>query len=569
MIPSFKKADFKEGKLSVESLQWSFNEGVDERLIRAAERICPSTTGGVNVYVEAGTEDDESYTLSVTEEGIRVSSNGAAGAFYGLQTLNILRERGDNLISLCEIYDYPDMKYRGFYHDVTRGKVPTLDSLKNMVDYMVKCKLNSLQLYVEHAFEFDEYVFCREELGYMTEEETREIDEYCHERFIELIPSIATFGHLYHLLDNEKYKHLCELADYEPTDHYWIERMRHHTINPELPESFDVVRKLIDRYMPLFKSDTFNICCDETFDLGSDVNAGKDKGKLYVDFVCKLVDYLKSKGKKIMMWGDIILQHPEYINKLPNDIIFLNWYYSDSPNPDAFSTFKKHGVLQMVCPGTNTWNSLAEDVNMEEKNISLMAEQGYINDAVGILNTNWGDWGNICSVEMGLYGMACGAACGWNKNTSVDGEFRKAVSEMIFGDSDIVDTLAEIPAKLGGVKLWVKLIRYQSNKEHGRETAIAEITKEEFEKAIDTCSNIREKVSTMKFYDSEVKDEMLLAADGTALFAKWLAKCNGIHVDCTIDFKTWMDSYKNKWLSKNKHSELDEIVRICTEMENA
>ena len=135
-----------------------------------------------------------------------------------------------------------------------------------------------LQLYIEHTFEFKEYEFCRDKFGYLTKDEIRELDKYCKSKFIELIPSISTFGHLYELLSCDKYKHLCELRDFTPKYHYWWERMMHHTINPELDESFELIKSLIDQYLEVSTSDKFNICCDETFDLGTGVNKGKDKG---------------------------------------------------------------------------------------------------------------------------------------------------------------------------------------------------------------------------------------------------------------------------------------------------
>ena len=66
--------------------------------------------------------------------------------------------------------------------------------------------------------------------------------------------------------------------------------------------------------------------CDETFDLSEGRHKNKDTEKLYVDFVMQLVDYLRAKGKTVMMWADILLKHPNAIQKLPDDIQFLNWH---------------------------------------------------------------------------------------------------------------------------------------------------------------------------------------------------------------------------------------------------
>ena len=54
---------------------------------------------------------------------------------------------------------------------------------------MAYYKLNSLQLYVEHTFEFEETKDPLEEKGYISKEEIIELDKYCYDNFIEFIPS--------------------------------------------------------------------------------------------------------------------------------------------------------------------------------------------------------------------------------------------------------------------------------------------------------------------------------------------------------------------------------------------
>ena len=106
--------------------------------------------------------------------------------------------------------------------------------------------------------------------------------------------------------------------------------MAHHTIDPLNPQSIEVIKSMIDQYAPHFTSDSFNICCDETFDLNRYGEEGFEVGKIYVDFVKKIIAHVQEKGKTVMMWADILLQHPETIKELSDDIIFLNWYYHEN-----------------------------------------------------------------------------------------------------------------------------------------------------------------------------------------------------------------------------------------------
>ena len=146
---------------------------------------------------------------------------------------------------------------------------------------MAYYKLNSLRLYVEHVFAFEETKGLRGATGFLTKEEIREIGAYCRENFVVFIPSLSTFGHMYELLEQAQYRHLRVLKNFVASPNFWRERMSHHTIDPFDPESIAFVQNLINQYAPHFDSDTFNICCDETFDLKQYQTQGLDVGAIY------------------------------------------------------------------------------------------------------------------------------------------------------------------------------------------------------------------------------------------------------------------------------------------------
>ena len=70
---------------------------------------------------------------------------------------------------------------RGFYHDVTRGRVPKLSFLKKMADRMAYYKMNQLQLYIEHTFLFRDFSEIWRDDTPLTAEEIMELDHYCLE----------------------------------------------------------------------------------------------------------------------------------------------------------------------------------------------------------------------------------------------------------------------------------------------------------------------------------------------------------------------------------------------------
>ena len=223
-----------------------------------------------NVIIDLTSDESEAYSLDITSDKI-VITGSEKGVFYAVSTLRqLIHEYGDK-IPCMQINDEPDFAVRGYYFDITRGRVPKLETLYKLCDTLAYYKLNHLELYVEHSFEYTGMEEIWHDKSPITREEIKALDAYCRKLYIELVPSFSLFGHLYEILRHPKYSHLCEIT---PESYYsWHDRMIHHTIDITNPESFELIKGMIDDVVDLFTSDKFNICCDETFDLGT----GKSK----------------------------------------------------------------------------------------------------------------------------------------------------------------------------------------------------------------------------------------------------------------------------------------------------
>lgn len=557
LIPSVKKLELTGGFLEKKAVAIPHGT-LDSRVLAALKKLPQEQTGtplALRVLGEAG----EKYELWIEEREIRVCADSPAGAFYAIQTLRqIFRE---DRVPCLHIQDGPDFPYRGFYHDVSRGRVPTVASVKKLIDRMAYFKLNSLQLYVEHTYEFDE---CRElnpRTGFLTGEELRQIGAYCRENFIEFIPSLSTFGHMYELLEQSRYRHLRVLKDYQAPPNFWDERMRHHTIDPLEPGSFELVKSLIGQYAPNFDSETFNICCDETFDLQSYEAGGHDVGKLYVDFVKQTVDHLSRKGKKVMMWADILLRYPQTIEDLPEDVCFLNWSYGPEPPEEDVIRFARLGRRQIVCPGTSSWNRLCEKVDQEERNICRMVEYGARHGAVGVLNTNWGDWGNPCGLRLSMYGLTLGAEKSWSAGSRVDDGFYSAVNALLYEDENGMQALKRL-SRLHDRIDWQALCRnyFARRYETGQpQTQVVQGSLRELQREYEA---LRGALSRQRWGRDEFRQEMLVSAEGICLIAELSAKLAGEKTDRLTDARDWLGRYRAIWLEQNKPSELERIGQM-------
>ena len=124
----------------------------------SVRRCGKKETGKSQILLHYGEEKTGSgaqgYRLTVAPEEICIEGNGAAGVFYGVQTLRQIAVQSGAEIPCMMMEDKPALANRGYYFDATRGRIPRLDALKKMADTLSYYKINQMQLYIEHSFLF-------------------------------------------------------------------------------------------------------------------------------------------------------------------------------------------------------------------------------------------------------------------------------------------------------------------------------------------------------------------------------------------------------------------------------
>lgn len=466
---------------------------------------CVETWAGFSPAVTAGTPGEgdiflcleeglspEEYRVEIKEKKVTLSGGTEAGVFYALQTFCQITEQCGSALECITIRDWPDLKHRGYYLDVTRGRVPKQEYLKKVVDRLCRYKINEFQLYIEHTYMFDGLSEMWREETPLTAQEIMELDEYCRVRHVELIPSLSSFGHLYTLLSTKTYGELCELEDSWKQPFSFADRMRHHTVNVGDDRVLPLIKRMLEEYMALFSSDKFNICADETFDLGKGKSKAlaDEKGvhRIYIDYVKELCAFVTEKGKQPMFWGDIICGEPQLVGELPENVICLTWGYAPDQDDEASRKMAKTGVMQYLCPGVAGWNQWINLIEDSYQNIVRMCSYAKKYDAVGVLNTDWGDFGHINHPEYSVPGMIYGAAFSWNQEMIPFEEINRQIAKVEFHDSsgELVRLMAK--AAVQSAVTWEDIvIFYEINTRRPAEGTVPDI----LEKAPD----IRERIN--------------------------------------------------------------------------
>ncbi len=391
----------------------------------------------------------QAYRLTLSIGGVVIQGGSEVGCYYGQQTLKQLIKLYDGKCPQMLIFDEPIFEHRGMLLDITRGKVPKLSYLKEIIELLAHYKYNQVQLYMEHTFD---YSFTKEvtgDKGALTSDDIKELDTHCIKHHIELIPCIATFGHMYELLNHEKFNHLCELDVYKEEDYNWMKRQMHHTINCTDPESLEFVKRMIKEIAPLYKSPYLNISGDETYDIG------KGKGKAgvetsgstnsYIKFLNEIMEEVRQVGKTPMFWGDVILNHPDKLKEIHTDSVPMHWWYEADVSESDFKVMADSGRPYYGCPSVVGWNRWMNDFDVAYENISKMTQLGKLHGAVGMLNTDWGDFGHINFFSRSIPYVLYGANCFWNQSSEVDQTLlHKTASELLYGNEDVVDCLYQV-----------------------------------------------------------------------------------------------------------------------------
>lgn len=389
--------------------------------------------------VPQATGHPQGYQLTISPTGIFIVASTPAGAFYAGQTLRQILTQSQGELPLLQISDWPDFPNRGVMLDVSRDKVPTLETLFKLIDLLASWKFNQLQLYTEHTFAYQQHPEVWAGASPLTGEEILTLDAYCRERFIELVPNQNTFGHMHRWLTLDRYKPLAEC----PTGFYWEEWGGYFdypfSLCPGEPGSLELVRSLMDELLPHFSSHQFNIGGDETIDLGQGASqemvARRGKGQVYLDFLLKIYREVKARGRTMQFWGDVVLTHPELVPELPRDIIALEWgYEADHPFADHGALFAATGIPFYVCPGTSSWRTIAGRTDNALKNLRNAAENGLKHGAVGYLITDWGDRGHWQPLPVSYLSFAYGAALAWAYKTNHAQDIAQLVSLYAFQD---------------------------------------------------------------------------------------------------------------------------------------
>ncbi|MEM0961407.1 MAG: beta-N-acetylhexosaminidase [Bacteroidota bacterium] len=295
--------------------------------------------------------EDEGYEVSAAPAGIRVRASGAAGLFYGAQTLRQLLppavERGGALpaevpmswtIPAVEIEDAPRFRWRGLHLDVSRHFMPAA-GVKRLIDRMAQYKLNRFHWHLTDdqgwRIEIERYPRLAQvgawrdgtlvgsfhnrphtfdgvrHGGYYTQDEVREVVAYAAERHITVVPEIEMPGHSTAAL--AAYPELaCTNGPFEVAQTWGV----FEDIFCPTEETFAFLEGVLTEVLDLFPSTYIHIGGDEApkarWEESPEAQAViqreglADEHELQSWFVRRIEWFLNERGRRLVGWDEIV-----------------------------------------------------------------------------------------------------------------------------------------------------------------------------------------------------------------------------------------------------------------------
>lgn len=397
----------------------------------------PSDIGAV--YPKTLERQPEGYYVFCDHDSIELNAKTRQGLFYAVQTLiqilnsafNASSDEKQSLVPRMTIIDFPCLELRGIADDITRGQVPTVDSVNKYIRTISHFKMNAYAIgYEQDFYDFESFPIDFDYKACLTKEEIKKIQDYAEKRFVDLFPIYTSFGHQDNLLQKTEYRDLGEFPGsqcYNIADNRIYDMLDAH------------YRELAD----VFDSKSFHMGCDESFDLGmyrskkylEDIGVGRALLKHYKRMFSKA----KELGKEdIYIYHDIVTNYEDELKDAPKDLRIMYWEYSPKRKYRKVGKLVELGFPIVVSPSHLNWcRHFPDFINAAENTINLIETAKQVNrcksedvpGVLGQLNSIWGDFTNHNLRENNIYGSVLSGACSWTESPT---EARNFLDAFIF-----------------------------------------------------------------------------------------------------------------------------------------
>ncbi len=235
-----------------------------------------------------------------------------------------------------------------------------------------------------------------------TADDLKIVTDAAREAGLNMIPVIPALGHASYITDKPAYAHLDENYGVGPTV---------GSLRTDLEETYELIGRLFDDVCASFPGSYVHVGLDEAPWLGAALKRqGRtiDAPRLFADHCHRLDEMLRQRGRRMILWGDMLYYFPEAIAMLPKDVIVMDWYYyhfEDTPRVELFNFAKIDLASDLTRAGIEAWytpsvwpNAPFGDIRDRLANLRDYVRYGCQRSQgdVTVINTDWDYWVGWC-----------------------------------------------------------------------------------------------------------------------------------------------------------------------------
>lgn len=228
----------------------------------------------------------------------------------------------------------PLFKTRAFQIDL--GRQPErLPALKRMVASAARFGFNQCHLYLENSLRLEAFGPAGRGLS---KAEMIELIAFADGHGVEIVPSFNLLGHAEHFLAHDAFKEMDEIR--EGARQPW--QAWHNCFCPSLPRTRAWVKEVIDEAVTVFPSTNMHVGLDETWTLGSCPLCRKRAaetglGDIFATHAAYLNSLIQAHNRRMWMWADMCFYYEGVLERLPREIVMVDWYYDRIAESPLFS----------------------------------------------------------------------------------------------------------------------------------------------------------------------------------------------------------------------------------------
>lgn len=296
-------------------------------------------------FVNDSTCLPEAYCLHIAPEYIEVRASDPSGFIYAVQTLRQWKRRdeaGRPAFGCAEIEDRPRIGWRGFLLDSGR-QYQSVATIKKYIDLMSLLKMNRFHWHLTEGLgwrvEIRRYPQLtakgayvgkdEQQQGFYSQEEICDIVQYAAERGVTIVPEIDMPGHAEAALSAYP-----ELGCFGQPVEIPKSGFTKNIFCAGKDSTLQFLKNVLDEVCELFPSPYIHLGGDEApkgnWDQCPDCQRRireqhlKDSHDLQLWFSAQMAQYLRTKGRKAIFWGDVLYKEGF---SLPDNAMIQWWNY--------------------------------------------------------------------------------------------------------------------------------------------------------------------------------------------------------------------------------------------------